>query len=67
MKRDEGAMPVIRPVRADYADACAIQDRGTVVLVRNVVDPLRPTWHNPEALRDAFRSVIRLSRARGIR
>ena len=66
MKRDEGAMPVIRPVRADYADACAIQDRGTVVLVRNVVDPAS-TWHNPEALRDACRSVIRLSRACGIR
>lgn len=68
MHKDETASgPVIRPVRIDYASACAIQDRGTVVLVRNVVDSLRPTWHNPEALRDAFRSVIRLSRARGIR
>lgn len=62
-----GSAPVVRPVRVDYADACAIQDRGTVVLVRDLVDPMRPTWHSPEALRDAFRSVIRLSRARFIR
>lgn len=54
----------IRPVHIDYEDACAIQERGTVVLVRNLADPLRPTWHNPTALRDAMRSVVRLSRLR---
>ncbi len=67
MQAPDSAAPVIRPVRVDYASACAIQERGTVVMVRNLVDPLRPTWHNPEALRDAIRSVIRLSRARLIR
>ncbi len=54
-------------VRVSHADACAIQDRGTVVMVRNLMDPLRPTWHSPEALRDALRTVVRLSRARLIR
>lgn len=59
-----GSSPVVRPVRIDHADACAIQERGTVVLLRDLVDPARPTWHSPEALRDALRSVIRLSRVR---
>ena len=67
MHAQSSSGPVIRPVRVDYASACAIQDRGTVVMVRNLVDSVRPTWHSPEALRDAFRSVIRLSRARLIR
>lgn len=59
-----GANTAIRPVNITYEDACRIQERGTVVLVRNLVDPLRPTWHSPEALRDAMRTVIRLSKAR---
>ena len=54
----------VRPVRITYEDASAIQSRGTVVLVRDLADPMRPTWHDPEALRDAMRAVIRLSRAR---
>ena len=62
-----GLNQAIRPVKISYDDACAIQDCGTVVMVRNLVDPLRPTWHSPEALRDAFRSVVRLSRAHLLR
>lgn len=54
----------IRPVRISYEDAFAIQQAGPVVLVRNLVDPLRPTWHDASALRDAMRTVIRLSRLR---
>lgn len=54
----------IRPVRITYEDACAIQQAGPVVLVRNLADPLRPTWHGASALRDAMRAVIRLSRMR---
>ncbi len=54
----------IRPVRVSFDDACAIQDQGTVVMVRDLVDPLRPTWHNPEELRDSLRTVVRLSRTR---
>lgn len=57
----------IRPVKISYDDARAIQDCGTVVMVRNLADPLRPTWHNPEALRDAFRAVVRLSRTHLLR
>ena len=62
-----GSNQIVRPVRISYDDAQAIQDCGTVVMVRNLVDPLRPTWHNPEALRDAFRTVVRLSRTRLLR
>lgn len=62
--RSEQEASAIRPVRISYEDACAIQQSGPVVLVRNLVDPLRPTWHDPNALRDAMRTVIRLSRMR---
>ena len=54
----------IRPVRISYEDAFAIQQAGPVVLVRNLVDPLRPTWHDASALREAMRTVVRLSRLR---
>lgn len=62
--RSEQEASAIRPVRISYEDACAIQQSGLVVLVRNLVDPLRPTWHDPNALRDAMRTVVRLSRMR---
>lgn len=62
--RSEQETSAIRPVRISYEDACAIQQSGPVVLVRNLVDPLRPTWHDPNALRDAMRTVVRLSRMR---
>lgn len=62
--RSEQESPAIRPVRITYEDACAIQQAGPVVLVRNLVDPFRPTWHDPNALRDAMRTVVRLSRMR---
>ena len=62
--RSEQEASALRPVRISYEDACAIQQSGPVVLVRNLVDPLRPTWHDPNALRDAMRTVVRLSRMR---
>lgn len=62
--RSEQETSAIRPVRISYEDACAIQQSGPVVLVRNLVDPFRPTWHDPNALRDAMRTVVRLSRMR---
>ena len=62
--RSEQEASAIRPVRISYEDACAIQQSGPVVLVRNLVDQLRPTWHDPNALRDAMRTVVRLSRMR---
>lgn len=62
--RSEQEASAIRPVRISYEDACAIQQSGPVVLVRNLVDPLRPTWHDPNALRDAMRTAVRLSRMR---
>lgn len=56
--------PRIRPVRIDHTMARRIQNEGPVVIARNLVDPLRPTWHNPEALREAFAGVIKLCRSR---
>lgn len=54
----------IRPVTITYQDARAIQDQGTVVIARNLVDPKRPTWHDPAALRLAFARVLKLCRSR---
>lgn len=54
----------VRPISITYGDMLAIQSRGPIVISRNLVDAERPTWHSPFALRDAFQSVIKLSRAR---
>lgn len=54
----------VRRVYVDYKDVEAIHSRGTTVLVRDLEDPVQPTWHDPEALRAAFGTVIKLSRAR---
>ncbi|WP_139653143.1 gluconeogenesis factor YvcK family protein [Raoultibacter phocaeensis] len=53
----------IRPVAVSYADVQAIQAEGPVVVARNLVDPQRPTWHDPRALRAAFAGVMRLCRS----
>ena len=55
----------IRPVRITYQDVRAIQESGgPLMVVRNLVDPMHPTWHSPTALREAFAGVIRLCRSR---
>ena len=54
----------VRPVRVDYRDVQAVQAQGPVVIARDLVDPHRPTWHDPSALRDAFAGVLRLCRSR---
>lgn len=54
----------IRSVSINQADLNAIQAQGPVVLVRDMVDPVRPTWHDPRALADAFMGVFRLCRLR---
>ena len=54
----------IRPVRVSYRDVQAIQAQGPVVIARDLVDPKRPTWHDPMALHEAFAGVLRLCRSR---
>lgn len=54
----------IRPVRITPQDISAIESVGPKVIVRNLVDPVRPTWHDPVALRDAFTEVLGLCRSR---
>lgn len=51
----------IRPVEITHEDIQRIQQDGTVVLVRNMVDAQRPTWHDPRALASAFSDVFRLN------
>lgn len=48
----------VRPVRVSDLDIRAIESCGTRVVVRDFVDPARPTWHEPHALREALREVI---------
>lgn len=61
---DMGLSGRIRPVRVSYQDVQAIQAQGPVVIARDLVDPMRPTWHDPAALRDAFAGVLKLCRSR---
>lgn len=53
-KRQGKDIPVVRPVRISKEDLAAIQSYGPVVMVRDLVDPERPTWHDPRKLADAF-------------
>jgi len=48
----------IRPVVVTDSDIQAIAQDGPRVMVRDVVDPLRPTWHDPHALRAAICEVM---------
>lgn len=61
---DEALGGRIRPVRVCYQDVKAIQAQGPVVIARDLVDPVHPTWHDPAALRDAFAGVLKLCRSR---
>lgn len=53
----------IRSVKITHEDIDAIQDQGPVVILRDMKDPLRPTWHDPSALADAFMGVFKLCRS----
>ncbi|MBQ9955500.1 MAG: YvcK family protein [Eggerthellaceae bacterium] len=63
---EEGLMRAAktRLVMMSYDDMAAIQALGPVVIVRNLADPDRPTWHAPRALREAFLGVLKLCRSR---
>lgn len=54
----------IRPIRLSKHDIDAIQAQGPVVLVRDMVDPERPTCHKPAALAGAFVGVFKLCHSR---
>ena len=54
----------IHSVAVTYDDVMAIQAQGPRVIVRNLVDHKRPTWHDPEAFREALWGVLKLCRSR---
>lgn len=54
----------IRPVVVTYSDMHAVQAQGPVVIARDLLDPARPTWHSPLALREAFSGVLKLCHSR---
>ena len=54
----------IHPVAITYEDAMAIQSQGPRVIVRDLVDHERPTWHDPAAFREALWGVLKLCRSR---
>ncbi len=54
----------IQSVKISQEDIAQMQQQGMVVLLRNMVDPLRPTWHDPEALAQAFSGVFKLCLSR---
>lgn len=54
----------IRQVAVCADDVAAIEARGTRVLLRDLVDEERPTWHDPSKLQEAFVEVLDLCRSR---
>lgn len=56
MPRYDGS---IRNVSISYDSAYRIQGMGSNVIVRNLADATRPTWHDPKALREAFTGVLK--------
>lgn len=48
----------IRHVAIDKVIAARIESQGPAILARDLVDPLRPTWHDPQALHDVFEGVL---------
>lgn len=50
----------IRPVPVTYGDVRWIQEQGAVVLVRDLVNEVSPTWHDPMRLREAITGVLKL-------
>lgn len=53
----------VRPVEITEAEARAIQDAGTCVLARDLVDNGHPTWHDPRKLQLAFLEVVNRCRS----
>ena len=53
----------IQSVKVTQEDIAQISQLGIVVLLRDMVDPLRPTWHDPKALAQAFAGVFKLCRS----
>lgn len=65
--RDGKSLPArvkIRSVKISQDDVDAIHAQGPVVLLRDMKDPERPTWHDPTALADAFMGVFKLCHSR---
>ena len=50
-----------------YDEAVELQSEGVVVLVRDLADHMHPTWHYPEALREAFCTVLDIDERRSAR
>ena len=48
-----------RPVIASDEVVAAIESHGTRVIQRDLVDGMRPTWHDPRKLQAAFVEVLR--------
>lgn len=49
----------VRRVPYTSDDVARIERAGTAVLIRNLADSNRPTWHDPAKLRHAFSEVLR--------
>lgn len=54
-----------KPLEASIEDIDFMMSKGITPVVRNFVDAEHPTWHSPEALRDALAHAIKLSQSKG--
>lgn len=58
----EGAVPTgsIRRVLFNHELARRIESQGPMLVIRNLVDPLRPTWHDVSVLSEVLDGVLRI-------
>lgn len=56
--RDAQAASSVRRVAFDPELAARIEAQGPVLLVRDLIDPLRPTWHDVSVLSEVFEGVL---------
>lgn len=56
--------PDVRPVVVNTSEIEAIQAMGPMVVVRDLVDPEHPSWHNPSSLRDSLLHIMKLAKAK---
>lgn len=63
-EHDVQAEAGVRSVAVSAEDVAAIEARGVEVMLRDLADPVRPSWHEPRALRAALAGVMRQCRSR---
>jgi uncharacterized cofD-like protein len=55
---DSQTVGTVRRVQFDRTLAQRIEERGPMLVVRNLVDPIRPTWHDVSILSEVLEGIL---------